>query len=110
MLALIKNGKGVWDQDVRMVANLHGGGVKKLRPLFTSGKGKKRLFGNSVWTREGLEYFYKAERNRKKVYATKKSFHRLCSEWEQWEPADEKLKDPVRTHWMEDGEVKKLEE
>jgi hypothetical protein len=68
MLALIKNGKGVWDQDVRMVVNPCGGGEKKLRPLFTSGKGKKRMFGKSVWTREGLEYFYMAERNWKKVY------------------------------------------
>ncbi len=54
MLALIKNGKGVWE-DVRMVGNPHDGGGKKLRLLFTSSKGKKRLFGKSVWTREGLE-------------------------------------------------------
>ncbi len=38
-----------------MAANPHGNGEKKLRPLFTSGKGKKRLFGKSVWTREGLD-------------------------------------------------------
>ncbi len=63
MLALIKNGKGVWDQDVQMVANPHGGREKKLRSLFTSGKGKKRLFGKSVWMRERLEYFYTVERN-----------------------------------------------
>ena len=55
MLALIKNGKGVWDQDVKMAANPHGSGEKKLHRLFTSGKGKKRLFGKSVWTREGLD-------------------------------------------------------
>jgi hypothetical protein len=34
-------------------------------------------------------------------------------EWEHWELADEKLKDPVRTHWMEDiswkKKVKKVE-
>ncbi len=68
VLALIKNGKGVWDQDVRMAANPHGGGEKKMHPLFTSGKGKKRLFGKSVWTRDGLENFYTAESNWKKVY------------------------------------------
>ncbi len=53
MPTLIKNGKGVWDQDVRMATNTHGGGETKLRPLFTSGKGKKRLLGKSVRTREG---------------------------------------------------------
>ncbi len=52
VLALIKNGKGVWDQDVRMAVNPHGGGEKKMHQLFTSGKGKKRLFGKSVWTRD----------------------------------------------------------
>jgi hypothetical protein len=103
VLALIKNGKGVWDQDVRMGANPHGGGENKMRLLFASGKGEKRLFGKSVWTRDGLEYSFTAESNWKKVYT-------LCSEWEHWEPADEKLKDPFRTHWMEDDEVDKLEE
>ncbi len=101
-LALIKNGKGVWDQDERMAANPHGSGEKKLHRLFTSGKGKKRLFGKSVWTREGLKYFYTAEMNQKKVYMTKKLFSGLCSEWEHWKPVDEKSKHPVRTHWMED--------
>jgi hypothetical protein len=48
VLPLIKNDTGVWDQDVRMVANPHCGGEKKLCPLFTSGKGKNRLFGKSV--------------------------------------------------------------
>jgi hypothetical protein len=72
VLALIKNGKGVWDQDVRMVANPHGSGEKKMRLLFTNSKGKKKLFGKSVWTREGLEYFYRAESNWKKAYTLKK--------------------------------------
>ncbi len=110
VLTLIKNGKGVWDTDVRMAANSHGGGEKKLHPLFTIGKGKKRLFGKSVWTREGLECFYMVERNWKKVYKRTKLFSRVCSEWEHWEPADEKLKDPVRKHWMEDDKVDKLGE
>ncbi len=43
-------------------------------------------------------------------YTRQKLFSRLCSEWEHWEPADEKVKDPVRTHWMEDDKVDKLEE
>ncbi len=52
-----------------------------------------------------MEYFYMAESNWKKVYTSKKPFSRLCSEWEHWEPANEKLKAPVRTHWTEDDEV-----
>ncbi len=48
VLLLIKNDKGVCNQDVRMAANPHSGGEKKIRPLFTSGTGKKRLLGKSV--------------------------------------------------------------
>ena len=46
VLALIKISQGVWDQDLREVENPHvQGGEEKLRPIFTSGKGKKRIFG-----------------------------------------------------------------
>ncbi len=75
VLVLIKNSQGVWDRDMRVAANPHVlGGEEKLRPLFTSGKGKKRIFGKCVGTREGLEYFYTAEMNWKKVYTTKAFF------------------------------------
>ncbi len=75
VLALIKISQGVWDQDLREVENPHvQGGEEKLRPIFTSGKGKKRIFEKSVWTREGLEYFYMAEMHWKKVYTTKTIF------------------------------------
>jgi hypothetical protein len=45
---------------------------------------------------------------RRRYTCQKKS--RLCSKLEHWKPADETLKDPVRTHWMEDDKVDKLEE
>jgi hypothetical protein len=50
---------------------------RNCNPLFTSGKGKKRLFGKSVWMREGVEYFYTAERNWKKVYNRTKLFFQI---------------------------------
>jgi hypothetical protein len=71
VISLIKNSQGVWDQDLRVAASPHVlGGEEKLRPIFTSGKGKKRVFGESVWTREGLEYFYTTEKHWKTVYTT----------------------------------------
>ncbi len=110
VLALIKNSQGVWDQDLREAENPHVlGGKEKLCHIFTSGKGKKRIFGKSVWTREGLEYFYTAEMDWKKVYTTKSIFSKFATEWEHWEPEDRKLKDPIRTHWLEDEEIDKLE-
>ena len=50
------------------------GKEKKLRPIFTSCKDKKIVFGESVWTREGLEYFYMMEKNWKVVYTTRSLF------------------------------------
>ncbi len=110
VLALIENSQGVWDQDMRVTANPHVlGGKEKLWPLFTSGKGKKRIFGKCVWTREGLEYFYMAEMNWKKVYRTKSIFSRFATEWEHWTLDDSKLKNPIRTHWLEDEEIDEFE-
>ena len=37
--------------------------MKKVWPLFTSGMGKKRSFGVSLWNKAGLEYYYKAKEN-----------------------------------------------
>ncbi len=39
----------------------------------------------------------------------KKHFSRFATEWEHWEPDDGKLKDPIRTHWLEDEEINELE-
>ncbi len=110
VISLIKNSQGVWDQDLRMVANPHVlGGEEKLRPIFTSGKGKKRVFRESVWTREGLEYFYTTEKHWKTVYTTKSIFSKFATEWEHWELEDKTLKDTIRTHWLHDEEIYEIE-
>jgi hypothetical protein len=65
ILSIIKNSKGMWDQDIRMQElgeeakeNLE----KKLKPLFTSGSGQKRTQGKSLWNLEGMKYFHQAEK------------------------------------------------
>ena len=56
ILSLIKNSQEVWDQNMSCAENPHERGrEKKLCPIFMSGKGKKRVFGKNVWTRDGLE-------------------------------------------------------
>jgi hypothetical protein len=49
------------------------------------------------------------EMNWKKVYMTKSIFSRFVTEWEHWKPDDSKLKDPIRTHWLQDEEIDELE-
>jgi hypothetical protein len=36
---------------------------KKLKSLFTSGSGKNRNQGKSLWNLEGMKYFHRAETN-----------------------------------------------
>jgi hypothetical protein len=66
IVSIIKNSKGMWDQDIRMQdlgAEAMGTPEKKLKPLFTSGSGQKRTQGNSLWNLEGMKYFHRAEKN-----------------------------------------------
>ena len=47
LLAVFKNGQATWDQEIKMKAG--GEQEKKLRPLFSTGDGKKREVGKSLW-------------------------------------------------------------
>jgi len=108
ILALIKNGMGVWDQARRMDSRDRNsqGGEKKALPLFTKGEGQKRESGKTVWNNVGLNFYYTAEMNWKKVYNDKDEFSDLCNKWEQWEPEDKYKKNPVRTYWRRHEEQK----
>ena len=44
---------------------------KKALPLFTKGEGLKRESGRTIWNNEGLNFYYTAERNWKKLYSDK---------------------------------------
>jgi hypothetical protein len=61
IVSMIKNSKGMWDQDIQ-VQELGAEGIenpeKKLKPLFTSGSGQKRTQGKYLWNLEGMKYFH----------------------------------------------------
>ncbi len=66
IVSIIKNSKGMWDQDIQMrelgeeaKENLE----KKLKSLFRSGSGQKRTQGKSLWNLEGMKYFHRAKKN-----------------------------------------------
>ncbi len=64
VIALVKNGRDVWDQTLQMKAlgaAAQKEKEKKLRPLFTSGIGKKKEQGKHMWSKEGIKYFQQAE-------------------------------------------------
>lgn len=110
VLALIKNGMGMWDQTIRMMnsrdRDRDSEDEKKTLPLFTQGEGQKRESGKTVWNKDGLNYYYTAEMNWKKVYDDRDEFSDLCNKWERWEPVDKYKKNPVRTYWRRREEQK----
>ncbi len=107
IISLVKNGKAVWDEEMDAVnknQDEEGEGKdekkKKARPLFTSGMGKKRSFGVSLWNRVGLEYYHTAEDNWRTVYNSKEMFSQLCNGWERWEPKEKGYnKQAIKTWW-----------
>jgi hypothetical protein len=57
IISIIKNSKGMWDQDIQMQelgAEAMRNPEKKLKVLFTSGSGQKRTQGKSLWNLEGM--------------------------------------------------------
>jgi len=95
VLAIIKNGQEMWDQ----AKNPSTSPEKKLKPLYSSGEGRKRESGISMWNKEGLAFYYTVEKNWKEVYNDKEQFSVLMNGWEVWEPKDKSKKDAVRTYW-----------
>jgi hypothetical protein len=85
MIALIKNGRDVWDQTVQrkaLGATAHKEKEKKLRSLFTSGIGKKKEQGKRMLSKEGVKYFKQAETEWIGVYHAEKLMRILHSGWE----------------------------
>jgi hypothetical protein len=65
IVSIIKNSKGIWDQDMQMQElgeEAKENPEKKLKPLFTSGSGQKRTQGKTLWNLDGMKYFHRAEK------------------------------------------------
>ena len=106
VLVIILNGMGMWDQIRRLKDDPTHQVEKKIMPMFTKGEGLKRESGKTVWDKNGLNFYYTAEKNLKAVYTNKDEFSEVCNKWEQWEPENKSRKDLVRTFWRELEEEK----
>ncbi len=87
VISVIKNGRDVWDQKIRMKelgAAVHGEREVKVRPLFTGGTEKKTEQGNSLWSDEGMKYFKRAEKTWRKVYKNKETMRGIYGGFETW--------------------------
>ena len=107
LLAVFKNGQATWDQEIRMRAGAGGQPEKKLRPLFSTGDGKKRevgkslwnnhfspshrcphyyyySLGKSLWKNEGRRYFNDIEGKWRNIYKSRAAMTILYKRWDNW--------------------------
>ena len=66
IVSIIKNSKGMWDQDIQMQElgeEAKENPEEKLKPLFKSESGQKRTQGKSLWNLDGMKYFHRVEKN-----------------------------------------------
>ncbi len=63
-------------------AAVHGERERRLRPLFTVGKGKKKKQGMSLWSDEGLKYFSCVEKKLKEGYTDNEKKRMMYGEFE----------------------------
>jgi hypothetical protein len=78
VFAIIKNRQEMWDQ----AKNPSTSPEKKLKPLYSAREGRKRESGISMWSKEGLAFYYMVKKNWKEIYNDKDKFSVLINGWE----------------------------
>ena len=85
VITLVKNSKLVWLQAPNSGNDEDQGNTKKIKPLFTAGEGKKRIFGETTWSKTGTKYYDKAKENWRDCFNPKHPYYKILkSSWEKW--------------------------
>jgi hypothetical protein len=85
VITLVKNSKLVWLQAPNSGNDEDQGNTKKIKPLFTAGEGKKRVFGETTWSKTGTKYYDKAKENWRDCFNPKHPYYKILkSSWEKW--------------------------
>ena len=86
VICLLKNSIGVWSHDPSAVeAENDGEEVGAPKPLYTRGENKKRKFGKTTWSQEGMDFYKTTLTNWKKMFDRKTTFFAvLSSGWDTW--------------------------
>ena len=78
---LLKNSGEVWSDKVKN----DGKADTSNKTLFTSGKGKKRTLGTSMWSEEGMEFYDRALANWKPCYRKDSPEYKYIRDfWNEW--------------------------
>lgn len=85
---LLKNSGEVWSDKVKNDGKVSDASNKT---LFTSGKGKKRTLGTSMWSEEGMEFYDRALANWKPCYRKDSPEYKYIRDfWNEWIESDGK--------------------
>lgn len=85
VISLIMNSKYVWLQQLKGNTKNQGPDSEKVKPQFTSGEGRKRIFGDTLWNKSGRDFFKDGIENWKPAYdPDTEDYHVLCTAWEEW--------------------------
>ena len=79
--ALMRNSSHVWAMKLGDSAETD----KPVKPLFTSGKGKKRTFGVTTWNKAGMDYFDEAKQMWMGAYNKNDPQYKILRNyWDKW--------------------------
>jgi hypothetical protein len=100
---IIKNSQEIWLEAISTErSNDEGGqGMKKsAKALFTSGEGKKRVFGECLWNNDGQHYYTYGRDKWAEAYDKKNAQYRILrNAWEKW--VSEKAHRMVLGNWTQ---------
>jgi hypothetical protein len=83
VICLLANSHEIW---IDALKNKNKEGKKeKMKPRFTAGEGKKRVFGECMWNEDGKNAYVFALRNWQKAFNPKDPEYKMLRDgWEQW--------------------------
>lgn len=86
VIALLKNSKEVWLQAPKTEDDeIQEGNKKREKPVFTAGEGKKRVFGETTWSKSGKKYYEFGKSNWRDCFNPKHTDYKdLRNAWDKW--------------------------
>lgn len=85
IITLIKNSHLVWLQPPQSEEDAAQEKKKRLKPIFTAGEGKKRVFGETTWSKTGKQYYEYGKANWRACFNPKHQDYKILrSSWDKW--------------------------
>lgn len=85
VICLLANSHEIWIDALKNKNKNKEGKKEKMKPRFTAGEGKKRVFGECMWNEDGKNAYVFALRHWQKAFNPKDPEYKMLRDgWEQW--------------------------